>query len=194
MHNALTPIPEAPECPDKRSWESATFDRTDSDLSCATTPLRGDATTPLPVERTADQSTKRATKSPAVKRKLPVWRHLEEWPAGQEASGRLTLRDSADPHAEGMRVVCRVLDGVLTLGIERRDAAGEETEEVLAEVPTEALAVGLQRGRTNMLMIATVHKNELFDEIFCFCDNSIRRNKWIAVFRRMGVVIFDVQD
>ena len=142
---------------------------------------------------------KRATKSPAVKRKLPVWRHREEWPAGQEASGKrhaaarglspwrratpgiailvfaLTLRDSADPHAEGMRVVCRVLDGVLTLGIERRDAAGEETEEVLAEVPTEALAVGLQRGRTNVLMIATVHKNELFDEIFCFCDNSIRR-------------------
>ena len=93
-----------------------------------------------------------------------------------------------------MRVVCRVLDGVLTLGIERRDAAGEETEEVVAEVPAEALAVALRRGRTNMFMIATIHKDKLFDEIFCFCDNSIRRNKWIAVFRRMGVVIFDVQD
>ena len=181
---ALTPIPEAPECSVKRAWESA---HTDSDLS--------GATTPLPDERTTDQSARRAAvKSPAVKRKLPAWRRLEEWPAGREASGRLTLRDSADPHAEGMRTVCRIVDGVLTVGIERRDAAGEETEEVVAEVPAEALAVALRRGRTNMFMIATIHKDKLFDEIFCFCDNSTRRNKWIAVFRRMDVAIFDVRD
>ena len=160
---------------------------TDSDLSGATTPRPG--------ERTADKSAKHATvKRAAVRRMLPAWHRLEEWPAGREASGRLTLRDSADPHAEGMRTVCRIVDGVLTVGIERRDAAGEETEEVVAEVPAEALAVALRRGRTNMFMIATIHKDKLFDEIFCFCDNSIRRNKWIAVFRRMGVAIFDVRD
>ena len=93
-----------------------------------------------------------------------------------------------------LRVVCRIRDGVITLGIERRDAAGEETEELVAEVPAEALAVGLQRGRTNMLMLATVHESKMFDDIYCFCDNSAIRNRWIAIFRRLGVAIFDLQN
>jgi len=58
----------------------------------------------------------------------------------------------------------------------------------------EALAVGMRRGRANMLTIATVHGNNLFDEIYCVCDDPARRNRWIAMFRGMGVAIFDLRD
>jgi hypothetical protein len=223
---ALTPIPEGPKCLCKQDWQScpARIERTDSDLSEATTPRRRWRESPAAdradrADRTdradradraecaecadradradraerAERAADRAERA-AVKWELPTWRRVEEWPAHREASGRLTLRASSDPHAEGMRAVCRIRDGVITLGIERRDAAGEETEELVAEVPAEALAVGLQRGRTNMLMLATVHESKMFDDIYCFCDNSAIRNRWIAIFRRLGVAIFDLQN
>ena len=107
---------------------------------------------------------------------------------------RLTLRGSADPQAEGMHAVCRLRDGVLTLDMQQRTAAGEKTQVVVAEVPVEALAVGLQRSRANMFTIATVYQNKTFDEIYCFCADPVRRDRWIAIFRRMGVAIGRVND
>jgi hypothetical protein len=41
-------------------------------------------------------------------------------------------------------------------------------------------------------MIATVYQSKMFDEIFCFADDQVKRNKWIAVFRRMGVPVSDL--
>jgi hypothetical protein len=43
--------------------------------------------------------------------------------------------------------------------------------------------------------VATLPENRMYDaddEIYCFVDNQVKRNKWIAVFRRMGVPIFDL--
>ena len=154
------------------------------------TPAAGMVVTVRPGESTAVKRT-------AVKRELPAWRSVEEWPARWSASGRMTLSGSdtrVDVQAKRVRAVCRVHDGLLTLGIKQRAAAGEEAEKVVAEVPLEVLAVGLQRGRANMLTMATLYRNEMFDEIYCFCDDPIRRNKWIHVFRRMGVAIFDMRD
>ena len=61
-------------------------------------------------------------------------------------------------------------------------------------VPVEELAVGLQRGRTDMFIIATRNGNKLYDDISCFADDQEKRNKWIAVLRRMGVPIFDLSS
>ena len=185
---ALTPIPEAPECSGKPDLESgpSPSERRVSNLS--------DAMAPRPIVSTADERAERAAKRAAVERELPAWRSVKEFPAHREAFGRLTLRASDDPQAEGVRAVCRVRDGALTLGLEKRAASGEWTEKVVAEVPLEALAVGMRRGRANMLTIATVHGNNLFDEIYCVCDDPARRNRWIAIFRGMGVAIFDLRN
>jgi len=64
---------------------------------------------------------------------------------------------------------------------------------VVAEVPLEALVVGLQRGHASMLTIATVYKNKTVDEIYCFCADTVRRDRWIEVFRRVGVAIVDMR-
>ena len=183
---ALAPIPEAPESTGTPDWESGPAPAERSDLSQA-------ATSESPRKITADERADRAKRA-AVKQKMPAWRSVEEWPAGGEARGRVTLRAHADPQAEGTRAMCRIRDGVLTISTEQQTAAGETTEVVVAKVPLEVLAVGLQRGRTNMLALATVHESEMFDEIYCFCDNAARRNRWIAIFRRMGVAIFDLRD
>ena len=185
---ALTPIHEAPECSDKPDLESgpSPSERRVSDLS--------DAMAPRPIVSTADERAERAAKRAAVERELPAWRSVREFPDHREAFGRLTLRASDDPQAEGVRAVCRVRDGALTLVLEQRAASGERTEKVVAEVPLEALAVGMRRGRANMLTVATVHESNLFDEIYCVCDDPARRNRWIAIFRGMGVAIFDLRD
>ena len=80
----------------------------------------------------------------------------------------LSMRTPA-ADAEGTRAVCRIREGVLTLVTEQRNATGKTTKKVEAEVPLEVLAVGLQRGRANMFTLATVYKNQMFDEICCFC-------------------------
>ena len=185
---ALTPIPEAPECSGKPDLESgpSPSERRVSNLS--------DAMAPRPIVSTADERAERAAKRAAVERELPAWRSVREFPAHREAFGRLTLRASDDPQAEGVRAVCRVRDGALTLVLEQRAASGERTEKVVAEVPLEALAVGMRRGRANMLTIATIHESNLFDEIYCVCDDPARRNRWIAIFRGMGVAIFDLRN
>jgi hypothetical protein len=107
-----------------------------------------------------------------------------EWTAHREARGEVTLKATAD-HRRSLRAVCSINNGVLTLTPEGSTA-------VVAEVPVAELAVGLQRGRNNMFMIATVYQNKMFDEIFCFADDQVKRNKWIAVFRRMGVPVSDL--
>jgi hypothetical protein len=65
---------------------------------------------------------------------------------------------------------------------------------VLAEVPVDQLAVGLLKGRTDMIMLATLHKGRMYDEIYCVAAGQSKRNQWIAVFRRMGVPVFDVSE
>ena len=116
----------------------------------------------------------------------PLSCEANESTADQEVRGRVTLKASAD-HSKALHTVCSIRHGVLTLSIESSKA-------VVAEVPVEALAVGLSRWRTDMFTIATLHNNRMYDEIYCFVDDQVKRNKWIAVFGRMGVSIFDVTD
>jgi hypothetical protein len=84
--------------------------------------------------------------------------------------------------------MCSIDHGMLTLS---SCSCGGAT---LAQVPMKDLAVGMQPGRENMFVVATLHKNRLFDKIYCFADDQAERDKWIAVFRRMGVHMFDLSE
>ena len=184
-HSVLPPVSEASEYvpPGTPGWESAVAlcVRAVSDITEATTPRQGEISGSDSSERTASELV------------LPVWRSVEEWPVLLEARGRFTLRAYANPQAYGKLAMCRIRKGVLKLVPKQRAAAGEKTE-LVTEVPVEMLAVGLQRGRTDMFALATTYENKLFDEIYCFCDDSVKRNTWIEIFRGMGVAIFDLRD
>ena len=163
----LTSIPEAP-CGASRK-QHVGFAPTESAESGAATPRQD--------ERIASE------------RAAPDWCKVKDWPAERQVRGRLTLKASAD-HRRAMRAVCNVQHGMLTLSVAEHDGSTV----VVAEVPVEDLAGGLQRGRADMFTIATLHEGKMYDEIYCFADDQVKRNKWIAVFRRMGVAIFDVSD
>ena len=45
-----------------------------------------------------------------------------------------------------------------------------------------------------MFTVATLHMNRMHDEICCFADDKVKCNKWIDVFRRMGVPVFDTSE
>ena len=81
------------------------------------------------------------------------------------ARGTLTLKASA-VHAGSMRAECAIENSILTLKID---------SVVVVEVQLKNLAVGLQQGRDNMFM-TTVHKNKIYDEIFCFADDQVKRH------------------
>ena len=123
------------------------------------------------------------------RRQAPEWRRdQQDWPAHKKAHGEFMLKGSPDAES-AVRVVCSVLHGVLTL----TDINSRSRESrVLAQVPLHDLAVGLQRGRSSMLTLATMYGEKMFDEIYCFADDPSKRNRWVAIFRRMGVPIFDV--
>ena len=116
------------------------------------------------------------------------------WPAQREARGLLTVKASPT-HSKGLCAECSVQNDVLTLSIARasHESSGASSGTVVA-VPVEELAVGLQRGRTDMFIIATRNGDKLYDDISCFADDQEKRNKWIAVLRRMGVPIFDLSS
>ena len=116
------------------------------------------------------------------------------WPAQREVRGLLTLKASPT-HSNGLRAECSVQNNVLTLSIARapRESSGESSGTLVA-IPVEELALGLQRGRTDMFIIATRNGDKLYDDISCFADDQEKRNKWIAVLRRMGVPIFDLSS
>ena len=166
-------LPQIPEAPDQAGPQHPPTTRTASFLSHAETPRL--------------DSSDEHDKAPAQRK---------EWPVDQEVRGRLTLKASAD-HKGSKRAMCNVRGGVLSLSVASvatPASGGGSSTTVLTQVPVEELAVGLRRGRENMFTIATFHRGRMYDEIYCFADDQVKRNKWIAVFRRMGVSIFDVTD
>ena len=168
----LAPIPEAPKCLGTPDWES----------------------TRAPSEPSNTERAERAAKRAAIKRELPARRSADERPTDRPDGGmrrRVTLRASADPHAKSMCAVCRIREGTMVL--EQQAAAGAKAT-VLAEVPVEALTMCLHRGRTDMFTLATVCKDEMLDEIYCFCGDSATRFEWIKDFLRMEIPIRDFRD
>ena len=105
-----------------------------------------------------------------------------------EACDRFTLKASAD-HMEGLNAMFSIEHCVLTLS---SCPGGASPVTTLSQVPVKVIAVGMKPGRENMFTIATLHKNTLYDEIYCFADGQAKRNQWIAIFREMGVPIFDL--
>ena len=186
---ALPPIPE--ECSGKphREGPQARSEPSNTDCSEATTDDSCGSTDDEGAER-AERAAKRAAVERAATRRRPARRSVNAWPADRAVS----LRMSADPDAKSMLAVCRIREGVLTLSIEERAAAGAKTEVVVAEVPVEGLAMRLHRGRADMFTLAAVNENEVLDEIYCFCGGPATRLEWIEDFLRVGIAIFDLRD
>ena len=119
------------------------------------------------------------------------------WPARKEVRGLVALR--LDPEVQASSTAqLRVHEGVLTVGKPKPgacavDPAVSQTT-IMARVPIHQLVVTLFQRRTTMFCLSS-RCQSLSDKIYCFTDTEEKRNKWVAIFRRMDVrVLGEVGD
>ena len=114
------------------------------------------------------------------------------WPPQKEVRGLVALR--LDPEVQASSTAqLRVHEGVLTVGkpkpgANELDPAVSQTI-IMARVPVDELVVTLFQRRPKMFCLSS-RCQSLSDKIYCFTDTEEKRNKWVAVFRRMDVRIF----
>ena len=107
---------------------------------------------------------------------------LRRWPAQREAHGFLRLRDRLD-RAEGIEVLCSVVNGTLSFRVEQEPGAGFNV--LSAQVGVANMVLTVYGGKYTIFSIdSSVARS---DTVFCEADNQEKRNKWLAIFRRMGV-------
>jgi hypothetical protein len=130
--------------------------------------------------RQAEESCLRHDKNSLLHSRQPV---LESWPEHREARGILRLSASANGGGGSIGVLCSILRGTLTLIIE---GAGSGPDTVLAKLSVYKLIVSVLPGRFDMFRLICDTQG-VCDDIYCFARDQTARNKWIAVFRRLGI-------
>jgi len=106
------------------------------------------------------------------------------WPEHRIARGFLTVRATPNKNDKGCSTLCSIERSLLTLSVESPDGKGFVAE--IAKVTTSDIVVTLFPGCFDMFCMTTVHEGI---EIYCFAEDQVKRNKWVAVFRRMGIVV-----
>ena len=106
------------------------------------------------------------------------------WPEHRIARGFLTVRLTPNKNDKGCSTLCSIERSLLTLRVEPPD--GKEFVVEMAKVATSEIVVTLFPGCFDMFCMTAVHEGI---EIYCFAEDQVKRNKWVAVFRRMGIVV-----
>jgi hypothetical protein len=117
---------------------------------------------------------------------------VPRWPKRREVRGLLDVRAKPDQNAAARQAICSVQDGVLTLHVARPGNPIHglaETAGLLhaVRINLQHMTVILKPGHTSMFEIACGGLEHT--RVYCFAADQEHRNKWIAVFRRMGVSI-----
>ena len=85
-----------------------------------------------------------------------------------------------------MLALCSVVDGLLSFRVEENPGAGFYV--LMAEVAVANMVVKVQAGKYTSFSIDSSHLRA--DTVYCVADSEEKRNKWLAVFRRMGVPLW----
>ena len=120
-------------------------------------------------------------------------KHLESsitiWPPGRIAQGVLTIRPTPSLKG-GMAMRMTIQHQVLTLRPESPNKLHGGVETVY--VSTDKLLIKVAPWHFDMFTLSC-KVDELseapFHEVFCYAADQTARNKWLAVFRRMGVTV-----
>ena len=110
------------------------------------------------------------------------------WPAHCEVRGFLHLRSSLDQD-QSLKALCIITkDGRLSIQVEANTGAGIQSDSFLVVISIRHIEVTLRPEMCDMFIFSsTILQN---DYVFCNTEDQVARNKWVAVFRRLGVRIF----
>jgi len=106
------------------------------------------------------------------------------WPEHRIARGFLTVRATPNKNDKSCSTLCSIERSLLILTVESHDGKGFVAE--MAKVTTSEIVVTLFPGCFDMFCMTTVHEGI---DIYFFAEDQVKRNKWVAVFRRMGIVV-----
>jgi hypothetical protein len=109
------------------------------------------------------------------------------WAANREVRGLLQMRSSLDQD-QSLKALCIIKDGKLSIQVEASAGEGIQSDSFLVDISIRHVEVTLRPKMCNMFIFSsTILQN---DYVFCNTEDQVARNKWVAVFRRLGVRIF----
>ena len=113
---------------------------------------------------------------------------LNPWPAEKEVRGVLTLRLRPD-QTEGLAALCYIKHDVFTMCVESRQGSGFGPIQglELAKIHIAKLVLILRPGQKDGFSVGYEGHHEV--DIYCQARDNLARNKWISVFRRLGVLV-----
>ena len=116
---------------------------------------------------------------------------IDPWPAHKEVRGVLSLRLRPD-QTEGLAALCSIKHDLFTICVESRKGSGfghcnhlEGLE--LAKIEITKLVLILRPEQKDGFSVGYEGHQEV--EIFCQARDNTARNKWVSVFRRLGVLV-----
>jgi hypothetical protein len=114
------------------------------------------------------------------------------WPAHREARGMLRLRHTlVDPAGEigrSLQTLWSIHHGMLTISVEAIPGDRAFTR-VAVRLAVEEVAVSILPGHHRLFTLSS-QLGDRTDEVYCYAEDQRARNKWIAVFRRLGLAIY----
>jgi len=104
------------------------------------------------------------------------------WPEDRIARGFLTMRSTPRKHDRGVLTLFTIERSLLTISVEQPD--GASPGKVSTQFPVRDAIVTLYPYCYDMFKMTT-HQGS--SQIYLFAADQEKRNKWVAVFRRLGI-------
>ena len=110
-----------------------------------------------------------------------------EWPEHREAWGLLRLRSSLN-QVQTLNALCSVKHGRLTLRVESSLDAGICEDSLVTSLSVSNVELTILPEFKDLFVLSSTFLHN--DDIYCTAADQTSRNKWVAVFRRCGIIIF----
>ena len=104
------------------------------------------------------------------------------WPEDRIARGFLTMRSTPSKHERGVLTFFTIERSLLTISVEQPD--GASPRKVSTQFPVQDAIATLYPHCCDMFKMTTRQGSS---QIYLFAANQEKRNKWVAVFRRIGI-------
>ena len=113
------------------------------------------------------------------------------WSEAREAHGYLKLSHTlCHPVQEPcLHCLCSIQQGTLTIRI-KAEPGDQSFKKVMARVLVGDVVVSLVRGCQRTFVLSSRGSNGV-DEVYCYTEDQTARNKWVGIFRRHGLAVYE---
>ena len=88
-----------------------------------------------------------------------------------------------------MHCLCSIQRGTLAIRI-KAEPGDQSFKKVMARVLVGDVVVSLVRGCQRTFVLSSRGSNGV-DEVYCYTEDQTARNKWVDIFRRHGLAVYE---